>query len=478
MLDDDAARQSLVHIIAECRAERAAYSINKNPRVPSPACVEVFRRALAGDQDAWIPLMETFKSQLIHWATIDQQLDKEEIIQIAWVSFAKSAPKSTTLVSSDQLGPVLEYMRLCIKTAAIKLLRQESRLSSLDPQLIASGNSFEDQANFSLSMRECIHAFINTCSDEERLVFFLRFEIGMMPQQIAAAHPASFNTANEVSLIVQRLTRRLKKNPCLRDLYGDDDSSRQIDGGAASLAMTMLNSSEKEGSSMQSSCTLGEEVLLEYILGQATAEIRVAVETSPACRAAAEQLAVFIQPLMPVLYRLECPDPSTLVEYQEGLIYGTQHLILHNHIKRCPLCTQEMALLQTMDGIDAPELTERTSWLSRLATKRSAVTFGLRGSRQEYEIDDYSIFLIVREAQSLELSWDLRGEIHRQGQPASHIQHIQLAATSLYEPVVHESTVDTEGGFRFVTLPEATYTLIIQTDPGEIVIPDIRIGGE
>ncbi|HEY0605496.1 MAG TPA: zf-HC2 domain-containing protein, partial [Herpetosiphonaceae bacterium] len=85
-------------------------------------------------------------------------------------------------------------------------------------------------------------------------------------------------------------------------------------------------------------CTLDEATLLDYISGSASPDIRAAVEGSPACRAAAEQLARELRPLLQAMYRVTCPDPDTLVAYQEGRLDSTSQLVYRRHLAECPHC--------------------------------------------------------------------------------------------------------------------------------------------
>ena len=65
-------------------------------------------------------------------------------------------------------------------------------------------------------LQERVNEIVN--SEDERIVFQLRFVDGMKPQSIVAAHPDRFPDARIVYTLVQRLVQRLRRDPILWEL--------------------------------------------------------------------------------------------------------------------------------------------------------------------------------------------------------------------------------------------------------------------
>jgi hypothetical protein len=73
-----------------------------------------------------------------------------------------------------------------------------------------------DQLHLRLVLREQVGAHLHTLC--ERLVWLAYFEQGMRPRAIAQRYPGRFSSARAVSVIVQRLLRRLQSDRVLREL--------------------------------------------------------------------------------------------------------------------------------------------------------------------------------------------------------------------------------------------------------------------
>ncbi|MGB0386977.1 MAG: hypothetical protein ACPGWR_19350, partial [Ardenticatenaceae bacterium] len=55
--------------------------------------------------------------------------------------------------------------------------------------------------------------------DEERLVYYLSFESGLKPRQIAEKYAKQFENAKQVSRIKERIVKRLRDDLQLRSLW-------------------------------------------------------------------------------------------------------------------------------------------------------------------------------------------------------------------------------------------------------------------
>ncbi len=490
MTNNQLPHTSLEQAMRQCQLERESYTISRDTSAPSPGCLDVFRWAFAGDQDAWVFLIDTFHRVVLSWARSEYHLDRESVINEAWAAFAHyAAKKSDTLLVTNQIGSALKYLQRCVKSAILNVRRKESGDSGYHT-IEGQTDDHSERMAITLSVRRCLDEFLEICTPEERLIIELRFEQHVPPREIASQNQEVFRDIVHVRQVIQNVMRRLQKNECLKRLVSDDGDSDQASAISTTLPMTTLNPNDQKGLVMLEPCNLGEEVLLDYILGQASPAVQSQIETLPACTAAAARLATFFNPLMPLLFRMHCPESYTLVEFYEKALPVTTQLIVYNHVRRCPTCQSEIELLSTIDMLEentaaiAPSLMERLiNLFPQRAIFRPAVESHVRGERREYTTEAYTIFLMHRETQSIELLWDLSGTVLYKNQPTNIGHLVQVFEQDAFKPVIYEQKIEAHGRFRFTGLTEGIYTLIVQCDPSQtggvdIVITDIIINGE
>jgi anti-sigma factor RsiW len=92
---------------------------------------------------------------------------------------------------------------------------------------------------------------------------------------------------------------------------------------------------------------LPDRQLLAYLDGEATARIVAHLSQCPACRQRARQLAHLQAALTSQLYRLECPTPHELGEYQLSVLTQAQAAAVAAHLIECPHCLAEVAQLNS-----------------------------------------------------------------------------------------------------------------------------------
>ena len=188
----------------------------------SPACVELFRRAFDGDEEAWSGVYKIFKPLMKGWIGIPNNIDPEDVIQDAFISFSHYAPHNFSLLATESLSPILSYLKRCVQSTLVDILRRSkgqsiADLDGLMPDELSDYNIIE-QSNSIIAMRERLSELLKDY--EERLIFHLRFEYNMPPREIMAQYPGTFENYQEVATIIQRLTRRLRQDPIIRELRG------------------------------------------------------------------------------------------------------------------------------------------------------------------------------------------------------------------------------------------------------------------
>ena len=222
----------IARLCAECEQERSLYASAQQDI--SPACVELIRRALAGDNEAWSVVQVLFMPLMRAWVGMSGGEETEDILQEALLAFARWAPAHPELTSGQQLGRALAFLRQCTKTALLGHVRRRKRgLVSLDhpANARAVGSSSRNATNTTMpssSHNPIAHA-------ERRLMIYERLAMqlstemehvvcreiliqGHRPQQVFEQYHTLFGTMEVLRLTLQRILRRLRKDEELQQL--------------------------------------------------------------------------------------------------------------------------------------------------------------------------------------------------------------------------------------------------------------------
>ena len=497
---------SLHEVVAACQHERHVFRSQGDPS--SPACLEVFRRAFVGDQDAWTAIYVTFNGLMRGWIGVQRVLDPEEVTQEAFRAFAQHAPQTLNLEMHGRLAPVLAYLHRCTKTAILRLLRQLQASQQLQEQFhsveieqiddCVSHQNLDEDTTTRLVLRERLAVLLLT--DDEHLVCSECLVNGRKPAELAALHPERFADVKAVYTIEQRIIRRFHKDPAIRELVNMPPEQRQKTGPTRSHAVEAERSQagkqhskkdyaqispiemlgQAEGSNdVNRSCHLDEEQLLDYVLGTASLELCRQVEETAACRQAAQQLALDILPLMAWLRRLECPAAENLVAYHEQQLDSTTQLVIHRHVAGCPDCQAECQLL---DQISALALEGQPGPLRRLVEaifqSPLALPQALRGELLVFTAPTITIHLSTRISRGQPRSWILRGQARTSDglQAQAMLEAVELYPLDLPEEPGQPGHLEQQGSFVFRDLPAGSYRLHVLTSDEEIVIRRIIIG--
>jgi hypothetical protein len=466
-------QRQLDEVIAGCREERSAY--RRADVATSPWCIELFRRAFARDQDAWAALCTTFEPLVRAWVGKQRLVEPDDVLQETFLAFARYAPNHPDMVAGEELDRVLAFLRSCAKTALLNLLRQQHDEEDLDQQVVPAPS--QGDVEIREAVRERLHVLLET--EDERRVFFLRFECGLKPQQIVERYRQQFPDLAALYDLIQRITRRLRKDTTIRALYGLPPVERQKPDSAASLEIRA--SADGEDDLMADNpCALSEALLLDYITGAAARDVRLAVERSPGCRAAARRLARELRPLLRRLYRMSCPESATLVAYQEQRLQGAEHLLVHRHVADCPLCREECALLTEIDAVPLarPGLARRV--VEALFRPAIGLPQPARGELLRYEAPQVLIGLSVRRTSGKPRSWTLRGQARAPDgrQAPGLVEAALLRSLDAPDQAEQPGTIEPGGSFVFRGLPAGSYSLRLLTSEEEIVIRRIVVGDD
>jgi RNA polymerase sigma factor (sigma-70 family) len=218
--------ETLVH---QCRKEEARFRSGQDNS--TSACRELFRLAIVHQsQRAWRAVHEQYHAQLLRWAS-GHQAAAEDIAQKAWEKFIHNVTPER-FPRFANIGALMSFLKRCVKSVLIDRARAEER----EQNALAAWGDLEretmHQNPSSLSGPSYIiddivrQQFVEDVYDhlrdeEERLVIFLSFELGLPPRDIAAHYPEKFPTPKHVSRIKERVIRRLANDPVLRKRYGE-----------------------------------------------------------------------------------------------------------------------------------------------------------------------------------------------------------------------------------------------------------------
>ncbi len=503
----DRIRAPLHTLKEQCRKERHQYRRVPPATTPptgqgrsdSPSCVALFQRAFTPpqDDDAWAAICDVFEPELKQRITrylkssTRGHVDVDDVLQDTFLRFWRSATSDKQPLATSTMGAIVMYMNTCIKSAVVEVIRSEQKhppytyLPDWDVTIALKDEAA--QVEDSHSLESAIQRNLHT--DEERLVFRKRFILGYKPEHIFAEHPDLFADMSQLRNTIQRLIRRLRKDTYIQQLWKELQPPRQKTGKDSSHTLNISMQDEtkqdetKENETMAIPCNITEDVLLDYITGVAAPAAQAMIEQSPACLAAAQDLAQDILPMLHVLNRRRCPDNDTLVAYQEQQLSGTAVLVVQHHLAECSQCQEAYVALQAMDALfaDTPTPSEHVSrFIRRIveATFQPPLAAQVMGSDVlAYQSPSIFINLSTEKAPGKARTWSIWGETRT---PAGLLATDMVESVSLeaVDQAGHqeEESIDEDGTFVFSGLSVGVYRLRILTAEEEIVVRRIPVG--
>lgn len=238
---------------------------------------------------------------------------------------------------------------------------------------------------------------------------------------------------------------------------------------------------------------LNDRELLTYIAGEADHQVVAHLERCPHCREEAHRLARLHGRLTAQLYRVICPSPVELGEYQLGVLSPAQAEVVAQHLAECPHCTREVAqlkdyLVELTPALE-PSPLERIKERARVLVARlvngglkagllaqpalAPAYAGVRGKREEpylYQADDVQIAVEVQDDAERPDRRVILGLIIGM-EPAGLEAHLWQA-----EQRVAVVSVDELGNFVISDLAPGSYELILSSPEVEIHIQELQIG--
>lgn len=497
----DLTHWKLPALCSRCEEERRAFQIEANRS--SPACVELFKRAFADHADAWGEIYRIFKPMLYRWIldTLQQKqralhhhqedaVEIEDLLQDALLAVYRSSRHRFTIAQTDQLGPIMAYLQQAALTAVSQWLRREQaqkrrtngRLSfPTQDEAIALSSKHDaiEQVNFQLGLAAILEPLLAGFTDQEKLLYHLKFTCDLTPKEIQAEHPELFGDYAKLEQGIKRIKLRLLKDKALNEYC----APRRKAQGSAFLKMVLSDEQRSEGAGMEQPCPYNEELLLEYLAGSAQPAIMAAIAAAPACLDAARQLAGQLADLETQLYRLPCPASSDMAAYAQRLLPGTARLQIYRHLEQCPLCRDECALLDAIQTKMAGRTPTVSHQFRRLieALYTPALEMGVLGEWLHYRTAEVFINISTRQNRTKARSWQVQAQVRsHEGQLLTPLVE-QASLEALEQPVgvtheLHPPITESSLVFREVTAGH--YCLSIVLPDNEIIIRRLAVGVE
>lgn len=211
----------LEQLICGCERERTVFR-QTNEQL-SPYCMALFRRAFAGDQDAWQHIIVIFGRMQRTWIQHIVKLgsiedldndDLQGIIHEALCALYQAGQRHEELTATDNPAKLIKYWKKCVQTTVLRTLRTRKRqrlFAHLHEHLPAQPGDPE----LKIALWQRIRAIL---SEEELLILTLDMQ-GYKPQDIVKQLPEQFPTVQQVYQIKQNYLRRLQNDPTIRELH-------------------------------------------------------------------------------------------------------------------------------------------------------------------------------------------------------------------------------------------------------------------
>ncbi|NOK64397.1 MAG: hypothetical protein GFH23_1086812n33 [Chloroflexi bacterium AL-N1] len=188
---------------------------------PTPWCTELVRRAFANHDEAWTAIYQMVEPIMRRWVRAIRDLDQDEVIQEAFLSFYRFAPQRASLVENDYLGRVLAYLKCCVSTTTISLRRRERRHTESVPLDDSNDHLLCANTTTDSSLSSDLPAQITKLqlTPKEQIILQQRFLEDIPPHKIVTHFPEHFTNVQSVYTVVQNLKQRLRQTSAVQSLY-------------------------------------------------------------------------------------------------------------------------------------------------------------------------------------------------------------------------------------------------------------------
>ncbi len=191
-----------------------------------PFCFELFHRAIVnGDNASWSIIYQQYFPLVRSWVRQKLPYDDrevEDVVQNVFLAFTRyyTAEK---FYKARHLGSVLKFLKSCVATESLQLIRYRDRRNGDQPLSIKP--SVPSQQNVSQEVgtkieREAVWRCVEeVCNDEkDRIIAKDMFTFGLKPAEIYERYSKLFDSSTEVSKVKRNLLKRLERSDCMQDV--------------------------------------------------------------------------------------------------------------------------------------------------------------------------------------------------------------------------------------------------------------------
>lgn len=189
-------------------------------------CFELLRRAyeerledaLAYVYQVYIPLLSNRARRHVLFSRSSQ--DDDAFAHLALARFYRANQNSDFTQKFSSLPAAVSYLYACLHS----VIAQDVRDNPADAELLNERIGITDLGERNeLGLHELWAHISRILDDEEdRRLAYLRFVLEMFPAEIVARYPEQWTHERAVSVALQRIRRRLRNDPFLRGLAGNE----------------------------------------------------------------------------------------------------------------------------------------------------------------------------------------------------------------------------------------------------------------
>jgi hypothetical protein len=222
--------------------------------------------------------------------------------------------------------------------------------------------------------------------------------------------------------------------------------------------------------------------IVAFVDGEAAAEIAEHIRGCAECAADAREQGQLQRTLRRALYRIDCPSPQAIGDYQLGMAQPERRVEIARHLLACSLCTAELESLRsflaepTVPTLSLVDQLRRTIATLQTTPPGWAVA-GVRGVEpgrtRTYEAGDVAIS-VNGSGHSTAGLCSLMGLVLRGGDlDATSGAEVRLLAA---DGSVRQAIIDDLGNFVFDALPNGTYGLEVELSDQVVVVKEVPVG--
>ncbi len=214
---------SIDDLAQRCTEETQRFNLHQ-PNDPQ-FCFELMRRALLlGLPEAFTRVYRIYERQVIRWvyshSRFDQTGEAADYFADSALTNFYFALRGPRFEQFSSLPQVLTYLKLCVHTAVMQYLRDQKQADSIPLEDIHEP-SYTPDPEANIQADELWKRICQVLPDgADQLLARLAFVQQMKPAQIVTSYPADWDNEREVSVALQRIRRRLRKDPILREWAG------------------------------------------------------------------------------------------------------------------------------------------------------------------------------------------------------------------------------------------------------------------